>query len=653
MVNLKENSYRNYDILPCGAVIFSYNEKITVFYSNEIFKHAFGENIKLHQDDCKTVKNAIIVSDTPQRVSVRIKNTVDKYVYVCMSLVKICDDKILALLTDDSKNVITQQNFENLRKKALIDPLSKIYNRAAAVDKINERIKKLQVYEECALIVIDLDNFKKINDTFGHLYGDAVIAMAAGSMKSIVDKSDIIGRFGGDEFFIFTTKANRGELDKKLESIRLSIMKMRLDKNDQEDISCSIGITVNRGRTDYNELFAQADSALYKAKLKGKNRFEYFDGEYIDGHELNYAQSDDEIEITEPIINQDITAVGLEIASKSRNAENAVSNLMRHIGVALDMDCIQIMQFDTIEDKVSICYQWWKEHNGEYNLVLTDKKAGYYVHNDLMIFRDKFEKDKIFRYTPDFKTGFSKKFCDVFDASSFTNFVYSSNSQNEDIFYVVCYHCEDINRIWSDNELNDMFEIMKILSVFMKSANVKSEREKQLEDMLDHSKFGLYSLNKLYEEAGRIGRESRNNDEKLAVVDFDIKGLYEFNNVYGSAEGNKVISKFASYLRTADENKIISCFLPGTDRFVTIFRYDASENIKLIIEDSLNDFCKNMGDYKDYPLIIKAGLCFFEQGQKISRAIAEAQHAKRGINSDKCFCVTCNIKEENTPIQYK
>jgi GGDEF domain-containing protein len=260
-----------------------------------------------------------------------------------------------------------------------------------------------------------------------------------------------------------------------------------------------------------------------------------------------------------------------------------------------------------------------------------------------MIFRDKFEKEKIFRYTPDFKNGFSKKFRAVFDAASFMNFVYSSNSQNEDIFYVVCYHCKDVNRIWTDNELNDMFEIMKIISVFMRSANVKSKREKQLEDMLDHSKFGLYSMEKLYEEASRIGRKSWKNGEKMAVVDFDIKGLHKFNHVYGRSEGNKIIDTFANYLCNADKNRIISCFIPGTDRFITIFRYDTSKNIKVLIEDGLNEFCKKMGNYKKYPLIMKAGLCFFEQGQEISEAIGEAYHIKRGINADKCICVTCNL----------
>ena len=61
--------------------------------------------------------------------------------------------------------------------------------------------------------------------------------------------------------------------------------------------------------------------------------------------------------------------VALEIASKSTDSDNAISNLMRHIGVAVNLDCIQIMKYDMINDKVEIEFQWWKEHDGDYNVV--------------------------------------------------------------------------------------------------------------------------------------------------------------------------------------------------------------------------------------------------------------------------------------------
>ena len=149
-------------------------------------------------------------------------------------------------------------------------------NRETSIEKIRERLKTQTMNEECAFIVLDIDNFKNINDTFGHLYGDAVIAMVAGSIKSTLDSEDIIGRFGGDEFLVDIDNTKPEKLERKLENIRLPILKMRIDKNDEKDISCSMGVTLGRGRVKYEDLFRQADSALYMAKTNGKNRFEYY-----------------------------------------------------------------------------------------------------------------------------------------------------------------------------------------------------------------------------------------------------------------------------------------------------------------------------------------------------------------------------------------
>ena len=124
----------------------------------------------------------------------------------------------------------TKKKEEQLKLKAHIDPLSKVLNRETAIEKIRERLKAQKMNEECAFIVLDIDNFKNINDTFGHLYGDAVIAMVAGSIKSTLDSKDIIGRFGGDEFLVYIDNTKPEKLERKLENIRLAILKMRIDK---------------------------------------------------------------------------------------------------------------------------------------------------------------------------------------------------------------------------------------------------------------------------------------------------------------------------------------------------------------------------------------------------------------------------------------
>ena len=639
------DDYTVYNSLPCGAVIFNIGEKFDIVYSNDIYNKVFESDfINIHEDDRHAVGRALEEEKTPARLSLRCADKNGKYIYVPMFAVR-DGERALALVVDDTDNIVAMQKLraeeKKLREKAFLDPLSKVYNRATAVEKINDRLEELDTYDECALIVLDIDNFKNINDNFGHLYGDAVITMAAGSIKSVLDNDDILGRFGGDEFFIFVSNKRREELDSKLESIRLAILKMRLDKNDENDISCSMGVSFGLAGMTYEEMFRQADSALYAAKSNGKNRFEYFSGKYSDKITLSYAgdtgEAKDENESNE---SHDITTIALEIASKSTSTENAVSNLMRHIGVATNLDCIQVMKFDTVADKVYLEFQWWKEHDGLYNVVFTETKRGYYVHNDLMIFRERFHSDKIFQYTPDFKEGFSQKYKDVFDRSAHINTLYSSNTENEDMFYVVTYQSWEKERVWTQEELNEMSEITKIISMFMKSDRITTEREKMLEDMVNHSKFGLYSIDKFYEEAGRIGREARSNNEKFALVHFDVKHLYRFSRTYGIAEGDRVLESFGAFLLKADNSRAITCYLPGTDIFICLFRYNPECDVSAEIENEITRFCESMGEYKEFPLIIKAGMCLFESGQPIARAIEIAKELKHGIEFNECMCIS-------------
>ncbi len=534
---------------------------------------------------------------------------------------------------------------ERLKEKAFIDPLSKVYNRATAVEKIEEALAVRASDRECALIVLDIDNFKNINDTYGHIYGDAVIAMVAGGIKSTLDPKDIMGRFGGDEFFAFIDNAEKEALERKVEAIRLAVFKMRVDAEDENDISCSIGVATGKGGDEYEELFRKADSALYKAKENGKNRFEYFDGTYSSEEALSYAGVLDEDESN---VAHNITAMALEIASKSTTAVNAVSNIMRHIGMALELDCIQIMEFDTLEDKVYLGFQWWRESNGAYNVVYTEKKMGYYVHNDLMLFKKRFAKDKIFQYTPDFKEGFSQKYRDVFELSEHVSLVYASNTENENVFYAVTFQSWKKDRVWQQSEFDDMFGVTKILSMYLKTSYDTTEREKMLMKRLDYYN-GLYTLQKFYEEAGRIGIEARAHEEQLCVVNIDVKDMYKINTTYGGDIGDKVLKSIREMLKKTDRKQAIACQTQGTDEFILLFRTKQKDSLADVMTKELERMCTEFAEYTDPPIIIKAGMSFFKPGVYISDYIDAARAVKKTKNFTKSECIVA----KEVPTAYK
>ena len=167
-----------------------------------------------------------------------------------------------------------------LHRLANHDVLTGLVNRHRFSEVL---IEELEVYavkrRQSALLLIDLDQFKYINDTLGHAAGDRLLVQAAKRLESAVRKNDIVSRFGGDEFTILLTDVTR----KEVEPICKALVQDMRDHRFVEDghsfsIPCSIGVTmVTSDRFSPAELLAQADMACHDAKARGRNRYDFYE----------------------------------------------------------------------------------------------------------------------------------------------------------------------------------------------------------------------------------------------------------------------------------------------------------------------------------------------------------------------------------------
>ena len=187
--------------------------------------------------------------------------------------------RMIGFLTDISKQVKYQETLDYNSKH---DVLTSLPNRFLFQEKISKKIFSLKENEELAIIYIDLDGFKKINDTFGHNAGDKVLIDVSNRMKTIIEERGVVSRIGGDEFVIFYSYS----INKQ--KIVISLLKSLLytinepisyeNKNDLK-VSGSIGVRVyskSEGSTTPDTLLREADQAMYEAKNSGKNRYHFF-----------------------------------------------------------------------------------------------------------------------------------------------------------------------------------------------------------------------------------------------------------------------------------------------------------------------------------------------------------------------------------------
>lgn len=160
------------------------------------------------------------------------------------------------------------------RDKALrlasMDPLTGLDNRSAFQKSVEERLQcPAQGFR--ALIMLDMDAFKTINDTFGHLTGDHVLIDVGNLLRRVFGADDIIARFGGDEFLIYLEYAPQEVLPKRIEQLQARLRE--LDK-EETSLSCSIGaICIRENEMSVSQLIEAADEALYESKRKGKNQY--------------------------------------------------------------------------------------------------------------------------------------------------------------------------------------------------------------------------------------------------------------------------------------------------------------------------------------------------------------------------------------------
>lgn len=159
------------------------------------------------------------------------------------------------------------------RTLSQIDRLTKLYNKSTFEDLTEEYLRNRHFENSCAFFIVDIDDFKSINDIYGHHTGDKVLVEFAQALADICDKDSYIGRFGGDEYVMLIQNADDTAIARICGKINSSIAKITTGIDDYH-ITCSIGISYSVGQfVSYNEFFKVADDALYEAKNFGKNQY--------------------------------------------------------------------------------------------------------------------------------------------------------------------------------------------------------------------------------------------------------------------------------------------------------------------------------------------------------------------------------------------
>ena len=168
----------------------------------------------------------------------------------------------------------------HIEHMAYNDELTNLPNRRSFMEKLNS---ELESKKEGAIIFLDIDNFKAINDTLGHVHGDELLNRVAYRLKLLLGANAFISRFGGDEFLILISDIDKESVENLANSIHDIFDESFLLNNNKINVDFSMGITFYpKDSSDINQLIMNADTAMYQVKASGRNHFKFFDLEMIE-----------------------------------------------------------------------------------------------------------------------------------------------------------------------------------------------------------------------------------------------------------------------------------------------------------------------------------------------------------------------------------
>ena len=540
------------------------------------------------------------------------------------------DSVIIGIIRDVT---MERRRVELLKAQAMRDPLTTLYNHTAGTQLINEYLNKKNPYSSCALMVIDIDYFKNVNDNYGHLFGDKVLSEFSRLLLSVFGNDNILIRAGGDEFVIFLKDIRHTELLNKGDKLLASVRNMAFTECDYSP-TCSVGICFlpeNMSGYTYEQLFENADWALYNAKRSGRNRYMFCDSL----KRFEYSSPDFENihpDIDARYFRNDIISCAFEIFEKKNSFDSAIKMLLEIIGIRFGLDRISIIETD-IKNSVCSSYRQWSAPG----IPKVLENPGSFTKDDFLKLFHSYDENGTAVLQYDNMEMYSASAASLLMQGNAKTVVYSAmyceGMYVGAISYVVC----KTKRFWSKDQLSQLGELTKLISAHLAKTHALNASHKGIISVPEYDHLtGLLSFARFRDETERI--IVGNEHQTYAMVYTDLEDFKYFNQKCGYRMGDQLLKDFSSY--------IISTLKPGNnvyftrivaDQFALFMPYIDQGHAVEHVEQINHLFIEQQKKiYPNVPLRIRTGIYIVKPGcTSASSALDCANYARQQTKQGK------------------
>ena len=401
--------------------------------------------------------------------------------------------KAVGIITDVDAE---KKKMDDLRRRAEQDALTGLYNRVETERQICRYLEK-QPAELCALFVIDTDNFKQVNDSQGHLFGDAVLAELAAGMKRMTRKSDVAGRIGGDEFIIFLKNVNSREMAvQKAQSMIDMFRGLFRDDRQLFEISCSVGIAMypDDGK-DFHSLYHNADLALYQAKSQGKNQYVLLNSDEVHsmgqhGYSSLGAVIDSDVHTRE--LPENLVNYVFQILYNTKDIRHSIQLILEIVGKRFDVSRAYI--FESSEDGLytNNTFEWCND-----GIVPVKGDLQHLPYSSFGDYRDRFQENSVL-YCRDINS-LPPGLVAVLKPQGVCSLLHCAIMDHEKFYGFVGFdECTGM-RMWTREEIGVLTLISQLITTFLlkkRASDLDRQMTIQLNTILDSQDAYVYVIEK-------------------------------------------------------------------------------------------------------------------------------------------------------------
>lgn len=539
-------------------------------------------------------------------------------------------------------------------KASHYDTMTDLPNKYYINQLANSLLETIPKGKNAFLFILDIDNFKIVNDKLGHLFGDTILINIAHIIKTLLPPQTIAGRIGGDEFvvlFPYSSLEEAASLAKKFCSQIRSIYAGDLT---EISLSCSIGIAEfpSHGNS-YQELFQKADLSLYHVKKQGKDGFKFYhkSDQYLEcQRDLQHLYNMESIQEHTPILNNQVPFLQwvLNILATTKDLNSAIQIVIDKTCAQYHFDDILIGERTPDEQNIQITYNrstFYNQGSISKNTLFPWKNAEEV--NELYRQKDYISGEELDCFV---KENLPVRHQKILEQNTFLEFIIRNN---QEILGTLTALRHKPHPWWTQIEITVLRQVSAALTPYLIKKHMTAKSEYLVNLALNYDSLTkLPLLSYFKKKSAEILQQ--NPTTNYAIVYSDINNFKYINDIYGFSVGDEVLCAFASMMLHSVNKRNVCCARLTNDNFIALIPYENISDLQLHV--STCNMYINLQLRRKYPnmeIYINSGIALVKKEENsIIHAIDNANIARKSVKIQaKNTCKIFDSKLEQIIIQ--